>query len=227
MKIHRFIGDFTTTAATIEITTPELVHQMNRVLKLTPGETIIVSDGRGIDTEAMITEITKKNVLARIISIQRNPNEPKKHVTLYLAILKRDNFELSVQKAVEVGVSTIVPIITERTIKSGLNTKRIETIIREAAEQSGRGIVPKLGDTLTLTQAIAQCTPKETVLFDLSGKETSYSKITSLFIGPEGGFSSVEVTLAHEHGITIGSLGALTLRGETAAIIASYQLVHG
>ena len=227
MKIHRFIGDFSVTATTITITTPELVHQMNRVLKLTPGETIILSDGHGTDTEAVITEITKKNVLVRIISQQKNPNEPTKQVTLYLAILKRDNFELSVQKAVEVGVSKIVPIVTERTVKSGLNMQRLETIIREAAEQSGRGIVPTLGDTLTFSQAVTQCKPKETILFDLSGKETSYTKITSLFIGPEGGFAPAEVALAHKHGVAIGSLGALTLRGETAAIIGSYKLVHG
>ena len=127
------------------------------------------------------------------------------------------------------GISTIVPITTERTVKTGLNVKRLETIIREAAEQSGRGIVPTLAPHLTLKDALATCNPKEALFFDLSGSlptKSEFHHAGSLFIGPEGGFTPSEVDLARKNGCTIASLGPLTLRGETAAIVGSYLVVQ-
>lgn len=228
MKIHRFIGTFAPQGATIRITEKELVHQISRVLKLEPGEHVILSDGNGSEWQGMLSLVSKGEVIVSEVALHLNSNEPAREVTLYLAILKKDNFELAIQKAVEVGVCRIVPIITERTVKSGINTVRLETIIREAAEQSGRGRLPVLEPIASFQEALKNVLPSESVLFDLSG--TSFADkptYSSLFIGPEGGFAPEEIMEAKNRGLAIASLGALTMRGETAAIVASYLITRG
>lgn len=229
MKIHRFIGPIDISKAKIEIRDQELVHQINRVLKLRVGEQIIFGDGKGSEALSVLETVSKSLIEAKVISHTQNENEPTKSVTLYLAILKKDNFELAIQKAVEVGIARIVPVLTERTVKIGVNEERMKTIIREAAEQSGRGIVPELAEVVTFEQALAECQADETFFFDLTGEsfeQATTAQATALFIGPEGGFTPEEVTLAKEKGCMIANLGPLTLRGETAAIVASYRIIH-
>lgn len=230
MKIHRFIAPLETSGSILTIRDPELVHQMNRVLKLRVGEQVLFGDGAGNELLTTLTTVSKTVVEATILERQINQNESQKHVTLYLAILKKDNFELAIQKAVEIGVSTIVPLITERTVKMGINTERLQIIIKEAAEQSGRGLLPALKEPITFEEVLHELKPETTVFFDLGGvvldKERA-TRATSLLIGPEGGFSEAETTQARELGFTAASLGPLTLRGETAAIVGSYRIVHG
>ena len=150
---------------------------------------------------------------------------------MYLAILKKDNFELAVQKATECGVSNIIPVITERTIKTGLNTERLEKIVKEASEQSGRSIVPKILETMELKEALQHGTKnEEKVIFHLVKENYEPKKnvtTVSIFIGPEGGFTEKEINLAKESGYEVASLGDLTLRGETAAIVATYRATQG
>ena len=154
---------------------------------------------------------------------------PKK-AELFCALLKRENFELIAQKATEIGIETITPILTNRTVKTGFNRERLEKIIREASEQSGRTTLPKLNEPTTLAEAMISVTPGRSVFFDLSGKELTQeeytSEITSCFIGPEGGFTEEETETARKAGLIIGSLGKLTLRGETAAIVASFLITR-
>ncbi len=229
MKIHRFIGPIDTSKDRIEIRDQELVHQINRVLKLRVGEQVIFGDGTGSEALTELETVSKSLIEAKVLSHNQNENEPAKSVTLYLAILKKDNFELAIQKAVEIGISRIVPVLTERTVKIGINEERIKTIIREASEQSGRGIIPILDAAITFDEALAQCSPAETFFFDLTGQpfeSSQTAKATALFIGPEGGFSPEEVAAAKEKGCLIANLGPLTLRGETAAIVASYRIIH-
>jgi 16S rRNA (uracil1498-N3)-methyltransferase len=229
MKIHRFIGAFEISGNTLTVSDKALIHQISRVLKLKHGEHVIFGDGKGNEAVTVLETVTSSYIEATINSKQTNQNEPTKAVTLYLAVLKKDNFELSIQKAVEIGVSRIVPVLSERTVKMGINQERLESIIREAAEQSGRGTIPELSPACSFIEALNSCDPKQTILFDLSGVELgsdSYETATSLFIGPEGGWSEKEVSLAQGHGATIASLGKLTLRGETAAIVGVYRVVH-
>jgi len=220
MKIHRFIGD---------LNDPEISSQIQKVLKLKTGEQVILSDGKGNDA---LVGLTSLGEMIKYKEIQKLPPIiPPRKVHLYLAILKKENFELAVQKAVEAGVSSITPVITSRTIKTGLNEKRLEKIIKEASEQSGRSTLPILSPTLDFSPALAFASAsEEKVLFHLT--KESYvpevsTKSVSLFIGPEGGFTPEEVKEAKEAGFKISSLGELTLRGETATIIATYRAVQG
>ena len=220
MKIHRFIG---------QIEDEAISRQIRDVLKLKIGERVIISDGKGQDELVEITNLSKEIKYKTIEKLK--PVHPGRKVNLYLAILKKENFELAVQKAVECGVSTITPIITERTVKTGLNMERLEKIIREATEQCGLSDMPELFEIFDFREAI-NSHAEEKIIFHIDESTKTYTPNTkassaNIFIGPEGGFTEKEIELAKNSGFTVASLGPLTLRGETAAIIGTYCAVYG
>lgn len=228
MRLHRFIGNFDFNTKNLAVTDSELVSQWRNVLRLKTGDTVILCDGKGHEAHGTITNMDKKGAHVTIDEIETPDRDPIKDTTLYCAVLKRENFELVVQKATEIGIARIVPLLTERTVKTGFNRERLEKIIREACEQSGRTTLPELSNPLNFSESVENIKPNEAVLFDLSGSEIASFKplkLQSCFIGPEGGFTEAEVLRAKEAGCAIASLGNLTLRGETAAIVASYLLV--
>jgi 16S rRNA (uracil1498-N3)-methyltransferase len=228
MKIHRFIIPNNLKTDNFEIHDKEIIWQIKNVLRLKVGEKIIVGNGQRQEVLAEIIEIEKSSVVLKVQSLNENDNEPKNSVTLYCSVLKKENFELVVQKTTEIGIKRIVPIISERTIKLGLNQERLEKITKEAAEQSGRGVIPVILGPMSFEEAVANASRVgSNFLFDLSGdviKKTTLSGEIAIFIGPEGGWTENELSLARGNGINIVSLGKLTLRAETAAIIASYIL---
>ena len=227
MKTHRFIGEFNLNQNKISITDPDVVNQIRQVLHLKIGERIVLGDGYGEEAIAEITGFGKDSVELSILEKYKNQTEPKTKVVLYCSVLKKENFEWVVQKATETGATEIIPVISERTIKLNLNLERLQKIAREATEQSGRGVMPKIGETLNFKEAIEKAKKENpvNVFFDSSGKtlnEIKLGKKIGLFIGPEGGWSENEKKLAEENGLEILSLSLLTLRAETAAIIATY-----
>lgn len=239
MKIHRFIGDFNLNQNEIAITNPQNIKQIKDVLRLKKGETIILGNGKDESVEVIIDSISSKCITCKV-NKKIEKEIIKRKVNLYLAILKKENFELAVQKAVEVGVSNITPVITERTIKTGLNIERLNKIILEASEQCGRSIVPTLSPIFDFKNAIEEGgRSEEKIIFtpslasdrvhlvDNKYTPNKNSKDISIFIGPEGGFTDKEISLAKDSGYTVASLGPLTLRGETAAIVATYRIVEG
>ena len=247
MKIHRFIGNFDLKKEQLEIG-GEIAHQIIKVLKLELGEKIELCNEKHISAIAEICKIDKKSVLVKIEKIWQNENQIKNNVTLFCSILKKENFELVVQKTTECGVSKIVPIITDRTIKTGLNLERLQKIAKEASEQSGRGSVPEISLPITFNKSLELANKANTkILFDGSGElfyETPWerdgastrnfsaekypcvlennSPQTEIWIGPEGGWTEKEIEEARKFNFKIATLGPLTLRGETAAIIATY-----
>ncbi len=229
MKLHRFIGEYDLLKEEVKILNPETIRQIKAVLRLKIGEKIILSNGRGVEAEASIFSASKNEIICKIEKISQK-QDAQKAVNLYLAILKKENFELAVQKAVEVGVSSITPIITERTVKTGLNEKRLKKIILEASEQCGRNTVPELSPILNFKDALANGSMEdEKIIFDLNGKKYSpdkKAKKANIFVGPEGGFTEKEIEFAKNSSYTVASLGNLTLRGETAAIVATYRAVN-
>src|SRR3989344_4266850 len=134
MKLHRFIGEYDLSKKHIEITDPKIIKQIRAVLRLEKGDKVLLSNGKGKEDEVVLDSISGDKIMGTVNQTVVS-NEMKRKVHLYLAILKKENFELAVQKAVEVGVMKITPIITERTIKTGLNIPRLEKIILEASEQ--------------------------------------------------------------------------------------------
>lgn len=234
-KIHRFLCEFEGREGVIIVKDPEVVKQISSVLKLKPGEQIIVGRGDGIDILASITSIEKG---ALYLSSQRsikNTNEPEVAAVLYCSVLKKENFEVAVQKATEVGVTKVVPIISSRTIKTGFKVDRLAKIMKEAAEQSGRAIVPELGDSMSFSEAVEAAKENEiNFFFEPSGekfksavlKQAGEKRRVGIFIGPEGGWTDEEIHVAKEAGFELVSLGPLVLKAETAVSIASYLTVH-
>lgn len=228
MKLHRFIGNFNLAEKTAHVTERDFVNQIRNVLHLNVGEELILSSGNGEDVLAKIESYGDKYVDIAIMKRIKNSAESGKKVTLYLSVLKRENFELAAQKATETGIARIVPVISARTVKMNINNERVEKIVKEAAEQSGRSVVPSVALPKTFDEAIEETKKNDiTIFFDAEGKEFNVTalnraKSVGIFIGPEGGWTKEEIKIAKDAKYTLLNLGTRTLRAETAATIASY-----
>ena len=167
--------------------------------------------------------------------IAKNTLEPYVDVYLYPSILKKENLELVAQKATEVGVKVIIPVISARTVKLNVRSERMVKIVREAAEQSGRAQVPMFHEPIELSEAFKHAKGNDLNIFFDPGGELFDVRTTiprsarriGIFIGPEGGWESGEIELARQHGCVITSLGKLILRAETAAVVAAYLAAQG
>lgn len=228
MKVHRFVSQYETTDTTISVTDTETIFQIAAVLKLCPGEHIVLSDGNGYDKEITLTEVTKKSVTGTLYRETHTEKKPTLHA--YVALLKRDNFELAIQKMVELSITDITPLVTARTIKKGYNVDRLQKIIKEAIEQSGQSYLPVLHNETVFEKALdmAKGNTDICIFFNETIDEERTidlkNKTVSFFIGPEGGFTPEEIALCREKDICAISLGDTTLRGETAAIVGTFWI---
>ncbi|MBN2588575.1 MAG: 16S rRNA (uracil(1498)-N(3))-methyltransferase [Sedimentisphaerales bacterium] len=236
-----FINKDSISAGQVKITDPR-VHQIRDVLRMKTGNEIIVLDNTGMEYHARLTGISQKEITGEIIDQNKCEAEPHTSITLYQSMLARDKFEVVLQKCTEVGVTCFVPVITERSIvrKPEKITKeklsRFESIIAEAAEQSGRGIIPSIKSPVTMNQALAELDGYDICLFGstldcVSLKEILRSNASipgkiALFIGPEGGFSDGELEEFSHRGVKAFSLGRRILRTETAGIVASSLILY-
>jgi len=224
-KIHRFIGAYDLRATEIVLEDAN-ARQIGAVLKMKTGERVMLCDGKGHEAEYEILKLGKGSVgLAQVDGVHEVEVEPEIEVTLYAAILKRESFEWAVQKAVECGVTRIVPLVTRRTVKKDVKQERLQEIAKEAAEQSGRGIVPDVSEPMSLTEALKDAKQNEkNYFFDVDAGEGSLkpSATVGLFIGPEGGWDEEEISTAKKAGLIPASLGPRVLRGETAVTVAVF-----
>lgn len=240
MRLHRFIGNFNFSRNRFKIYDAEILNQAKNVLRLKKGDSIILADGKMNEAVVKIAEFDKKSMEVEILERSVNKNEPERHGILYCSILKRENFEWVAQKATEVGIKEIVPVISERTVKLGFKKERLEKIIREAAEQSGRGILPILRGAVKFSEALENSKQNDLNLFfemdsqllDPAELREMKSKKIGIFIGPEGGWSPEELTTIAEtakenKNFKLRGLGNLTLRAETAAVVASWFVTQG
>lgn len=239
MRLNRFYIPNAAKVGEWEINDIDRVNQIKNVLRHKVGDTLIVFDGKGNEIQVKISKVGKKAIKVIVQVVTKSTSKPKKEVVLHCSILKRDNFELVVQKTTEIGITKIVPIICERTIKTGLNQDRLGKIAIEAAEQSSRGVVPEILEPVSLSKAIEDChglRPRNdseviNIIFDQSGQSLGLTKrLTNqpinLFIGPEGGWTNQELQFAKENDFEIISLGSTTLRAETAAIVATFWALN-
>lgn len=231
MKIHRFIQSFDLSGEKVFVHDPQLVHQMGKVLRLEIGESVVLCDGKGAEVQGVIEEIDKRKVVVQVQERRQNLVESNSKVRLYVGLLKRDAFELALQKATEVGVSEIIPITTQRTIKQGINLERLQVIVREAAEQSGRGVVPVVREAVSFEDGCKETgVSGEGVFLDIDApvieRRSIAGQVVSLFVGPEGGWTNEERDMATRYGLAKVGLGPQVLRGETAVTVACYLFSH-
>jgi 16S rRNA (uracil1498-N3)-methyltransferase len=231
MRLHRFyvaqpLGE------EVVILDVSLIKQWAKVFRYTKGDLVVLFDGSGTDVTYIIDTISHNECILHKSSSSLN-YIPKKKITLYLSLIKKDNFELAAQKATELGVSSIVPIISERSEKKGLNEERLQKILIESAEQCGRGDIPTLLPIIDLRNMLEMKSLHDMLLVShMTGISLSEAgtleKATSIgiFVGPEGGWSEPEELLFKEHDVTSVSLGKTVLRAETAAIVGTALLLQ-
>lgn len=216
------------------ITTGEDARHIGYSLRMKPGDEIIFCNS-GTEYICRITEITADHVVSGIIGTRPTESEPTVFLTLYQAYPKSDKLELIVQKAVELGVSRIVPFTSKRCVakppadKGGAKrTERLNRIALEAAKQSGRGIVPEVAPPMTFGEAIGDMKRSEIRLFcyENGGMRISEAGIDSkksvaVMVGSEGGFDRDEAEAAENAGAKSIWLGRRILRCETCPIAVS------
>jgi 16S rRNA (uracil1498-N3)-methyltransferase len=216
----------------------EQAKQISKVLRLKPDDTVIAFDGSGDELLVRLTGIGRSTV-GEVMKRCVNRAEPTLTLTLYQGLLKGTKLEFVLQKCTEIGVSRFVPVVSERAVPaepSEARQSRFRTIVREAAEQSGRSRVPEIVAPVSLPEALAKAMSEGPVLFAweeahdggiANAEPFETVKRASLFVGPEGGFTAVEAGQARDAGAMIVSLGPRILRAETAAMVgAALVLFH-
>jgi len=222
-------------------------HYVRTVLRLKKDDQIILFNGHGGEYLSTVAEVSRKAVLVAVEQWDDRSVESPLHVTLGLGISRGDRMDLTVQKAVELGVNHITPLLTERCVvqfKGEKKPQRLlhwQKIVQHAAEQSGRTALPPLQEVETLQNWVDQqqglkvfLDPyAETTLTELTPETMKacpeHSRRVTLLTGPEGGFSDQERAIAKASGFIPVRLGSRILRTETASIaaLAAVQLLWG
>ncbi len=220
-------------AAKAFITGSDVSH-LRTVLRAEPGDALTLCDTAGTVYSCVIKDISKDCITCGITGSEECPSEPKVPVILLQGVPKGEKMEFIIQKCVELGVNGIIPVVTERTVvkfdtkqDAAKKVARWQKIAAEASKQSGRGIVPFIGDVVKFKDVfnvidgglriIPYENEHEKTLKDVLRERLPADKIY-LFIGPEGGFSMQEVETSVSEGFTPVTLGTRILRTETAGM---------
>jgi 16S rRNA (uracil1498-N3)-methyltransferase len=206
-------------------------HYLAHVLRVRPGDEVVVFDGRGGSARARVDAVTADAVSLAVGDIERTP-APRVDLALLVALLKGEKMDLVVQKATELGAARIVPLRAERSVvklepsRAGARIARWQKIANEAARQCGRADAPAIAAPAAPAEAFAAAsgfrvafheravTPLRRVLPEAPPERVAIA------IGPEGGFTDAEIDSAAAAGFAVCGLGPRVLRAETAAIAA-------
>ena len=204
-----------------------------KVLRMHVGEKLVACDCQGFDYDCVIDSLTDKEVELSVERKYLSETEPSVRVTLYQAMPKSDKMELIIQKAVELGVSAIVPVQTKRCVSRpdaksmAKKLERYNRIALEAAKQCGRGRIPQVLPMLDFTEAIKAMKEDQRAFLFYENSTSSFRKeleqgvsSVSIMVGAEGGFEEEEVQKALDLDIASLSLGKRILRCETAPLAA-------
>ncbi len=232
MRLHRFYlqnenFETLTPGDSFICANPEIVKQVGLVLRAQPGDCVRFFNNSE-EWEFEIVSVTKKELLTvvkeKIVSLIQ-----KKKVFLVQSLIKKDNFEWIAQKVTELGITDIIPVISERSEKRGLDEKRLQKIILEATEQSGWGRVPTLHEIMSLEKALEKLNTEKVSMYMLDMNGQVYEKETeesvAVCIGPEGGWGEQDKEIFKKHSVKSVSIGESVLRAETAAIVGVYQFL--
>ena len=239
---HFFISSGQISGNQIAIYGPDVNHIRN-VLRLKPGETVLISDEAGTDYRCELSDVRSDGVTAVILEKKEENHELSARIYLFQGLPKSDKMEWIIQKAVELGVYQIVPVAMKNCVvkldqkKADAKIRRWNAISESAAKQSKRSIVPKVAPLTSFSEAIASYgfLSKHLMAYEntrgMAATKEQLETVTSgmeigIWIGPEGGFDPREVEEAAEHGMVPISLGKRILRTETAGITALSLLMY-
>lgn len=209
-------------------------------LRMKQGEELILCDGKGTEAVCAVASLCPESVVLDVKERRASETEPKTRVTLYQALPKADKMEYVVQKAVELGVYRIVPVLTSRCISrpdektAAKKRERLCKIAAEAAKQSGRGIIPEVDGVLTFKNAVKEMSTAGLPIFFFEHASLPLRKYMekytggdiAVMVGAEGGFSDEEAAFAEENGLLSASLGPRILRCETAPVAALAAIMY-
>ncbi len=210
------------------------VNHMKNVLRMHKNDEIIICDGHGSNYYCIIKDIESDSIVADVTLKKRSEAELKSKIYLFQGLPKQGKMELIIQKAVELGVHEIIPVVTSRSVvkikkqNAAKKLARWNKISESAAKQSGRGIMPIVNDIMDYDEALVYAQKMDTTIVPYENADNineTKALISSLdmkkigvFIGPEGGFSLDEVDKAKQQGANIITLGKRILRTETAGL---------
>ncbi len=210
----------------------EQSRHITKSLRMKKGDMLTVCTGDGNDYGCIIDDINKDGARLAVCYKQASDSEADIKVSLYQGVPKGDKFEDIIQKCTELGVYEIIPVLTKRCVsrpqekQAEKKRQRYARIALEAAQQSGRGIVPEIKKMTELKTAVSQCEAEIKIVFYEGGGEPlsalikKGAKSAAVFIGPEGGFEKEEVELLKQNGAVAATLGKRILRTQTAPVAA-------
>ena len=213
-------------------------HYLLQVMRVRVGEELRIVDSKGTVYEAAISAVDKKTCTIALNGIVEGTSEPTTKITLYQSVSKGERMDLTIQKSVELGVTKIVPVMSERCVvkldgKSG-RSDRWQKIALEAARQSGRDIVPLVTEPVKFSEAVKTANEEMKIIPWEEASRITLKGVVSgkkprniaVFIGPEGGFTPAEADMARANDITPVTLGKRILRTETAGPAVLAMLLY-
>ncbi len=222
-------------------------HHLKDVLRKKVGDAVFLFDGKGNEYKAEIERIGELEIRLKVVSKEQKDIEPKIKINLFQSIPKLKKFDFIVEKSTELGVSKIIPIISERTIpelslRAKAKQSRWQKIAMSASKQCGRTVVPEICSVTNFQDAVKSVciskNPPESISlipWECETKTTLKKLLTTyhlslttfnLFIGPEGGFSNTEIERARKCGVIPVTLGKRILRTETAPIVVISNILY-
>jgi 16S rRNA (uracil1498-N3)-methyltransferase len=237
--MHRFFippEAFTGDAVTI---TGDVAWQVMRVLRLKPGNRIVLLDNTGWEYETVINSLKHDEVNGTITRKTPGAAEPGINVTLCQALIKADKFEFVLQKGTELGVSTFLPFASERCVAAEPSEEKMarwHAVVQKAAEQCGRAVLPVLYPPTDFESLCQRSAVTSMILWEHEASQGLSRALKSaafrethlfrLLVGPEGGFTDAEVEMARREGIVPVGLGKRILRAETAGLAAVSAIMY-
>ena len=251
--MHRFFVDPSCIQESRASIVGPVARQAARVLRLRPGELVALLDNTGWEYAVRLISVSSSRLEGDVVDSSRGNGDPGIVLTLYQGALKSDKLETVLQKGTEIGISAFVPVLSRRSVVrssrdwSESKYTRWRKIITEAAEQSGRSLIPYLGAPMTWQQASTSARGVRLMAWegdpDERRNENGITRVgfreavlpsmdrirregLSLFVGPEGGFDAEEVEEARASGVAVVSLGRRILRGETAGLAMAAAVMY-
>lgn len=229
MRLHRFYtGPDYKLDHYVTVHDQRLLNQWRKVLRYRSGQEVILFDGLAHERLYSLNELTASEAqLELITNLERRV--PDRDVYLFWSLLKKDKNDWVLQKATELGISHFIPLLAERSEKTGFNNERAEKITIEAAEQCGRSDIPLVRQPMLLQTALHEYAGKLPLFVceqhELTKTKQPNYKEVGVLIGPEGGWGDPEKQLFMAQEVGRLPLGDFTLRAETAAVVAAGKLL--
>jgi len=225
MKLHRFyVGDSLELDKKVWVNDQDLLHQWTRVLRFRPDQQIVLFNNLKEERLYKIDRIEPKAVHLSLVT-EMDPKTPKNEIYLCFSLLKKDKNDWVLQKATELGVRHLVPLLTGRTEKTGFDKDRAEKIVIEASEQCGRADIPSVREPITIETVVRELKDKTEILVAEHGspqlvQPSSQFESFAVLVGPEGGWTDIEKKLFADNKLKHITLSEFTLRAETASVTA-------